>query len=88
MEIFLLAFVTIFIAELGDKTQLAALSLAVTSRSLLAVFLGAVSAQAVNHGLAAWLGRSLYSKFPPVRIKQAASLLFLLVGSIIIMLEI
>ena len=62
MEIFLLAFITIF--------------------------LGAISAQALNHGLAAWLGRSLYSKVPPVRIKQAASLLFLLVGIIIILLEI
>ncbi len=87
-RVFFQSFSLIFLAELGDKTQLAALSLAVASSSPLAVFLGAVSAQALNHGLAAWLGRSLYSKVPPVRIKQAASLLFLLVGIIIILLEI
>ncbi len=61
MEIFLLAFITIF--------------------------LGAISAQALNHGLAAWLGCSLYGKVSPARIKQASSVLFLLVGIIIILLE-
>lgn len=85
---FFQSFSLIFLAELGDKTQLAALSLAVVSNSPLAVFLGAVSAQALNHGLAVWLGRSLYSRISPEKINRAASLLFVLVGIIIILLEI
>ncbi len=50
-------------------------------------FSGSYFRQALNHGLAAWLGCSLYGKVSPARIKQASSVLFLLVGIIIILLE-
>lgn len=43
-KIFLAAFGTIFLAELGDKTQLANLSLAAKSQSWLSVFIASVVA--------------------------------------------
>lgn len=39
-----LSFITVFLAEIGDKSQLAAIALGGSSKSPLAVFLGSVTA--------------------------------------------
>ncbi|MCX5656921.1 MAG: TMEM165/GDT1 family protein [Candidatus Omnitrophica bacterium] len=80
IKFFLSAFSTVFLAELGDKTQLAALSLASKSKAPLTVFLGSVSAYIVVTLLTVLLGQ-LLGKFIPVQfIRFGAASAFIVIG--------
>ena len=74
------AFTTVFLAEMGDKTQLAALLLTARSGKPLQVFLAAaaalVLATALGAAAGAWIGRLV----PPDVLKRAAAVLFVLLG--------
>ncbi|MCW5570604.1 MAG: TMEM165/GDT1 family protein [Steroidobacteraceae bacterium] len=78
---FLLVFGTVFMAELGDKTQLATLLYASEERFGRAhVFVAAALALVVSTALAVLAG-SLVSKFIPVRTLQfVAGLGFVVIG--------
>lgn len=80
----LLSFGTIFLAELGDKTQLAVLSFAASSRSPAFVFAGAALALIVSTLLAVLVGTAI-KKFVPVRFTHiAAGAVFVVIGAILI----
>lgn len=83
-RIFLITFGTIFLAELGDKTQLAAISLVAKSRSPLAVFTGAVIAFAVVTLVGVLFGEMLVKIFPANFIKIGAGALFIIIGILIL----
>jgi putative Ca2+/H+ antiporter (TMEM165/GDT1 family) len=70
----------VFLAELGDKTQLATLSLAASSHSRLAVFLGAAGALVLTSGIAVLVGAGLARLVPEVWIRRAAGIGFLIMG--------
>ena len=70
----------VFLAELGDKTQLATLSLAASGRSRLAVFLGAAGALVLTSGIAVLVGAGLARVVPEVWIRRAAGVGFLIMG--------
>ncbi len=78
------AFGLVFVAEMGDKTQLAALTLTATFGAPLPVFAGAMLGQAINHGLAAFLGGRYLSLLPPRLLHNAALLVFLFFGGLLI----
>ena len=73
-------FITIFIAELGDKTQLATLTLSGTSKRPLAVFLGSSSALILASLLGALAGGSISTFIPEIILKSIASVTFLIFG--------
>ncbi len=73
-------FTLVFLAELGDKTQLAAIALTASYGAPVAVFLGAMAGQAVNHALAAYLGSRFLARLPRQTVKIASSLLFIIFG--------
>ncbi|PMQ01760.1 MAG: hypothetical protein CBR30_03570 [Dictyoglomus sp. NZ13-RE01] len=77
---FLLAFLTIFLAELGDKTQLAVISLSVKTKSPLAIFLGASLALSLLSFLGAYLGDFLVRYILRDLIEKIAGLLFIIIG--------
>lgn len=81
----LTTFSLIFLAELGDKTQFAALCLAADSKSLLAVFLGASLALVTSAFLAVLLGAFLARCFPPYIIKTVAGILFIVMGAVMLL---
>lgn len=74
------SFTLIFLAELGDKTQLATLALAASGKSRLLVFLGAASALVVTSGIAVLAGEGVARVVPEVWLRRAAGLGFLVLG--------
>lgn len=76
----------IFIAELGDKTQMAALLLCAHSGRPVAVFIGAMAGMFLNHALAVFLGGRYLSKLSPSLLKKVTAALFILIGLIMLLL--
>jgi putative Ca2+/H+ antiporter (TMEM165/GDT1 family) len=86
-KILLTTFGMIFLAELGDKTQLATFAFAAESKSRLAVFIGSASALVLTSLLAVVFGAAI-SRFVPVNyIKTGAGALFILLGLWILLLQ-
>jgi putative Ca2+/H+ antiporter (TMEM165/GDT1 family) len=81
-------FLLIFLAELGDKTQLAALAMTAGAegRGRLVVFLAASLALVLSTLLAVFCGGLLTAVFPDPRLlKIAAGCLFLLFGALMLL---
>ena len=74
-------FLTVFLAELGDKTQLATVALSGTSDRPLAVFLGSASALVLASLLGALAGGSVASVVPTELLQLIASVGFLIIGT-------
>jgi putative Ca2+/H+ antiporter (TMEM165/GDT1 family) len=70
----------IFLAELGDKTQLAAIAMSAESKAPLAVFLGAVLALALVTLIGVAIGGTLTRVIPARYIRMAAGGLFVIIG--------
>lgn len=77
---FWLVFGTVFIAELGDKTQLGVLNFSASGRSPALVFaaasLGLVASTLIGVFAGHWLGRYI----PPRALKLAGAVLFIGIG--------
>lgn len=78
-------FVTIFVAELGDKTQLATLSFASGASSRWTVFTGAALALTATSALAVMVGGTLGQVLPPLYLRRAAGALFVLLGIVFLL---
>ncbi|MBX3127935.1 MAG: TMEM165/GDT1 family protein [Polyangiaceae bacterium] len=79
-KLFLATFATIFLAELGDKTQLATLSLAAGGSSRWVVFAGSALALVATSALAVLGGEALGRVIPPQWLRRGAGALFILLG--------
>jgi len=78
-------FGVLFVAELGDKTQLAVLSLASRKEcSHWAVFFGAVLALAVITFLAAFFGNAIGTYLPRQYVRKVAGAVFIVIGFLIL----
>ena len=73
-------FAMIFLAELGDKTQLATFALAAENKTRLAVFIGSATALALTSLLAVLFGGAISRLIPPQYIKAGAGTLFVVLG--------
>jgi len=84
LRIALSTFVLVFLAELGDKTQIAAFSLSSESASPWPVFIGAASALLLSTALAVALGTVFARSIPPQFarvVHYVAGGLFILAGA-------
>jgi putative Ca2+/H+ antiporter (TMEM165/GDT1 family) len=68
-----LSFVTVFVSELGDKSQLAAIALGGSCKSLRAVFLGTAGALLLASFLGVLLGDSMAQLLPTQWVKAIAA---------------
>jgi putative Ca2+/H+ antiporter (TMEM165/GDT1 family) len=75
------AFGTLFLAELGDKTQLAVFTLAAEKKNPWPVFLGASAALVVVTFLGSFLGGFVTRFIPPDMLQLIAGLLFVAIGA-------
>jgi len=80
LSLLLSTFLTVFIAELGDKTQFATLTISGTTNKPLAVFLGSSSALVIASLIGALTGGSISSFLPEVVLKLIASITFFIIG--------
>lgn len=79
-KIFFSTFVTIFLAEMGDKTQFAALAASSSTKSTWSVLVAVVAALALAGVLGVVFGKIIGSLVEPHIIKYCSGLLFILVG--------
>jgi putative Ca2+/H+ antiporter (TMEM165/GDT1 family) len=80
LRIVLTTFAAIFLAEMGDKTQLAAITMTASSRKPLSVFLGGALALILVTGLGVLLGTVVTRWIPETIIKKSAAVLFVVIG--------
>lgn len=74
-------FAAVFLAELGDKTQLATLTFAGSSGSRWAVFLGSAGALVCTSALAVVAGEAVSRVISPALLKRLAGVMFLGIGA-------
>lgn len=83
-KLFALTFTTIFLAEIGDKTQLAVFTLVAQHRKVMPIFMGASLALASVSLIGALFGKVIARSVPAEYFQVVAGLLF--VGMGIVML--
>lgn len=83
-NIALRAFFLIFIAEMGDKTQLMSMALACEYRKPIWVFVGAASALAIVTLIGVSCGSMLTRWIPTQRIHQIAGAIFIIFGALML----
>jgi putative Ca2+/H+ antiporter (TMEM165/GDT1 family) len=79
-KLLLSTFTAIFIAELGDKTQLAAVSFSAGSSSKWTVFLGSALALVASSAIAVAGGEALSRVVSPLWLRRIAGVVFVLMG--------
>jgi len=84
-QVFWVTFGTVFLAEMGDKTQLAALTLTADKGAPLAVLAGACSALCLATLLGVLVGGVLAQYVPEHIMKKAAGMAFLVIGGLILL---
>lgn len=72
-------FLAVFLAEIGDKTQLATMGLA-TGGSRWSVFLGAALALVATSAIAVLAGEAITRLVSPIWLHRAAGVMFLVMG--------
>ena len=85
VRVLLTTFGIIFLAEMGDKTQLAAMTMAADSRKPWAVFLGASLALAVVSALGVLVGSVVGDYVPLVWVKRVAAMAFIVIGVLMLL---
>ncbi|QYO68466.1 TMEM165/GDT1 family protein [Leptolyngbya sp. 7M] len=81
LKIFCSTFLTIFLAELGDKTQMATLLMTAESHQPWIVFAGAGSALVATSLIGIWLGCWLAKRVSTKTLEKSAGILLLLVAA-------
>ena len=75
-------FAVVFLAELGDKTQLATLSLSAGGSSRWVVFAGASIALICTSAIAVLVGEGLGRIVPQIWLQRGAGIMFLALGAL------
>lgn len=83
-SVFFVTFVSFFLAEMGDKTQLATMALAAESHNALSVTIGSTLGMMGSNILAALLGPKLLKRIPMQWVRRFAALLFVVFGVMIL----
>jgi putative Ca2+/H+ antiporter (TMEM165/GDT1 family) len=74
-------FLAVFLAELGDKTQLATLTFAASGQSRWSVFLGSAAALVATSAIAVLAGEAIARVVSPALLKRLAGVAFVVIGA-------
>jgi putative Ca2+/H+ antiporter (TMEM165/GDT1 family) len=84
-RVFLTTFGVIFLAEMGDKTQLAAMTMSAQTKKPWAVFIGSALALTAVSAIGVVVGGVVGNYIPLIWIKRAAAVAFIVIGVLILM---
>jgi len=84
-RLFMTTFGVIFLAEMGDKTQLAAMTMAASTKKPVAVFIGAALALICVSALGVVVGSLLSDYLPMIWIKRVSAVAFIVIGVMILL---
>lgn len=84
-KLILSTFGAIFLAELGDKTQLAAVTLSASTKQPVAVFVGASLALVLVSAIGVAVGAGLAEALPMALIRKVSAAAFILIGVAMLM---
>ncbi|MDQ1637607.1 MAG: hypothetical protein QOF62_946 [Pyrinomonadaceae bacterium] len=79
-RVFLTTFGVIFLAEMGDKTQLAAMTMAAQTKRPLAVFIAAALALTAVSAIGVVVGSVVGDYIPLIWVKRVAAVAFIVIG--------
>lgn len=74
----------VFLAELGDKTQLATMLLVAQNKSPLGVFIGSASALVMSSLVGVLAGAAITRLIPPTYIQFGAGIAFIVIGILLV----
>tara|TARA_B100000214_G_C23880694_1_gene587114 strand:- start:79 stop:372 length:294 start_codon:yes stop_codon:yes gene_type:complete len=80
LTLFFTTFVTVFLAEMGDKTQLTTITLSSSTNKPFAVFIGSSIALILATLLGALAGGSIANLIPAFLLKMLSGIVFLIIG--------
>lgn len=80
LMVLITTFITIFLAEIGDKTQLSTLLMSAESHAPWVVFLGSGTALVTTSLLGVLLGGFIASKLSPKTVEKSAGVMLLLIS--------
>jgi Ca2+/H+ antiporter, TMEM165/GDT1 family len=78
------AFLMVFLAELGDKTQLSTMLLSSKSNSIWYVFIGSASALVLSSLIGVLAGATLHKYIPPSYIQIGSGVVFVIIGFLLV----
>lgn len=84
-KIFGTAFLTLFLAELGDKTQLAVITMSAKTESKISVFLGAALALVLVSLIGVLIGGILSEYIPTEWLQRIVAVAFILIGVLMLL---
>jgi Ca2+/H+ antiporter, TMEM165/GDT1 family len=84
LKVLLTTFGVIFLAEMGDKTQLAAITMAAQTRKPLAVFIGASLALTAVSLIGVAVGGVLSNYLNAEYLRKAAAVAFIAIGALML----
>ena len=84
LRVLFTTFGIIFLAEMGDKTQLAAMTMAAQTKRPWAVFIGASVALAAVSALGVIVGSVIGDYIPLLWVKRIAAIAFIAIGALML----
>lgn len=85
LKIIISTFLLVFVAELGDKTQITTMLLSAQSNSRLAVFVGSALALVCSSIVGVLLGTVINKYIPANVIQTAAAIAFIVIGLLLLL---
>lgn len=85
LKLMLTTFVLVFIAELGDKTQITTMLMVAENKSVWPVFFGASLALVCSSLVGVFAGSILSKYVPPNVIQNSAAVAFIIIGILLLL---
>ena len=80
LQVFLLTVVLFFLAEMGDKTQIATIALGARYPDVLSVTMGTTLGMMLANAPAVWIGQKFTQRMPIKWVHAVAAITFILIG--------